>query len=49
MTSSYFKLRQSRSTKTLFNQRPRPSMLIDNPALSSRLVNAALVNCALSG
>jgi len=45
-TSSYFKLRHSRSTKTLSHQRPRPSMLIRTPAVSSLSVNAPLVNCA---
>jgi hypothetical protein len=41
-----FKLRHSRSTKTLSNQRSRPSMLVRTPAASSLSVNATLVNCA---
>ena len=44
-TSSYFTLRQSRSTNTLSNARPRPSMLIDTPACCKRPVNEAAVNC----
>jgi len=32
--------------KTLSDQRPRPSMLIRTPAVSSVSINAALVNCA---
>ena len=43
--SSYFTLLQSRSTNTLSNARPRPSMLTATPADSSRPVNAAAVNC----
>ena len=37
---------KQRSTKTLSNHRPRPSILIRTPAASSLSVNAALVNCA---
>src|ERR687889_423970 len=43
--SSYFTLLHSRSTNTLSNARPRPSMLTATPADSSRPVNAAAVNC----
>src|SRR3954462_8381980 len=43
--SSYFTVLQSRSTNTLSNARPRPSMLTATPADSSRPVNAAAVNC----
>src|SRR3954463_15679706 len=43
--SSYFTLLQSRSTNTLSNARPRPSMLTATPADSSRPVNADAVNC----
>src|SRR3954454_15171655 len=43
--SSYLTLLHSRSTNTLSNARPRPSMLTATPADSSRPVNAAAVNC----
>src|SRR3954463_16142749 len=43
--SSYFTVLQSRSTNTLSNARPRPSMLTATPADSSPPVNAAAVNC----
>src|SRR3954449_6665547 len=43
--SSYFTLLHSRSTNTLSNARPRPSMLTATPADSKRPVNAAAVNC----
>src|SRR3954453_5587421 len=43
--SSYFTVLHSRSTNTLSNARPRPSMLTATPADSSRPVNAAAVNC----
>src|SRR4029453_10412322 len=44
--SSYFTALQSRSTDTLSNARPRPSMLTATPDDSSLPVNAAAVNCA---
>src|SRR3954453_15842916 len=43
--SSYFTLLHSRSTNTLSNARPRPSMLTATPADSRRPANAAAVNC----
>src|SRR3954471_10909619 len=43
--SSYFTVLQSRSTNTLSNARPRPSMLTVTPAVSSRPVNDSDVNC----
>src|SRR4051794_12451795 len=43
--SSYFAVLQSRSTNTLSNARPRPSMLTATPADSNRPVNASAVNC----
>src|SRR3954465_468638 len=43
--SSYFTLLQRRSTNTLPNARPRPSMLTATPADSRRPVNASAVNC----
>src|SRR5215210_7002536 len=43
--SSYFTLLHSRSTNTLSNARPRPSMLTATPAISRQPVNAAAVNC----
>src|SRR3954447_10684829 len=43
--SSYFTLLHSRSTNTLSNARPRPSMLTDTPADSNRPVNDDAVNC----
>src|SRR3954465_4685809 len=43
--SSYFTLLHNRSTNTLSNARPRPSMLTATPADSSRPVNADAVNC----
>src|SRR5204863_187106 len=42
---SVFTLRHSRSTNTLSRHRPRPSMLTDTPARSSRPVHAPAVNC----
>src|SRR5712692_8155604 len=44
-TSSYFTLRQRRSTKMLSKARPLPSQLMRISAALSRLVNSALVNC----
>ena len=43
--SSYFTLLRGRSTNTLPDARPRPSMLTATPADSSRPVNAAAGNC----
>src|SRR4028119_302688 len=43
--SSYFTLLHSRSTNTLSNARPRPSMLTATPPPSRRPVKAAAVNC----
>ena len=43
-TSSYFRLRHSRSMKMLSRNRPLPSMLIRMPAASSSSRNPALVN-----
>src|SRR3954452_13375794 len=43
--SSYFTVLHSRSTNTLSNARPRPSMLTDTPADNSLPVNASAVNC----
>src|SRR5438270_13293961 len=43
--SSYFTVLQSRSTNTLSNARPRPSMLTATPADNSLPVNASAVNC----
>src|SRR6187455_3769134 len=42
--SSYFTLLHSRSTNTLSNARPRPSMLTATPAASRQPVNASAVN-----
>jgi len=42
---SFFTLLQRRSTNTLSNARPRPSMLTATPADSNLPVNAAAVNC----
>ena len=44
-TSSYFRLRHSRSMKMLSRNRPRPSMLTRTPRVSNSSRNAALVNC----
>src|SRR3954470_21955031 len=43
--SSYFTVLHSRSTNTLSDARPRPSMLTATPADDSRPVNASAVNC----
>src|SRR5512135_650929 len=45
VVGSVFTLLQSRSTNTLSNARPRPSMLTATPALSRQPVNASAVNC----
>src|SRR5467141_5252064 len=42
--SSYFRLRHSRSMKTLSIHRPRPSIEMRTPAAASVPVKAALVN-----
>src|SRR6266481_385135 len=42
--SSYFKLRHSRSMKTLSIHRPRPSIEMRTPAAASAPVKEALVN-----
>jgi hypothetical protein len=43
-TSSYLRLRHSRSMKILLRNRPLPSMLMATPCSASRPVKAALVN-----
>ena len=45
VTHSYFTERHSRSTKTLSNARPLPSMLIFTSFANNNPVNPSLVNC----